>query len=86
MLGHCSTPLRGQGQFHYGKSTGTVSSTEFLKIFAYEFGAKSCLRMLKRLDSINKSTKTCSKCIKKIQDTEALSPSARGSSTVGSER
>ena len=85
MLGHCSTPPRGQGQFHYGNSAGTVSSTGFLKIFAYKFGTKNCLRVLQRLYIINKSTKTCSKCIKnaKTQDTAALPPSARGSSTMG---
>ena len=57
MLGHYSTPPRGQGQFHYGNSAGTVSSTGFLKIFAYEFGTKSCLSMLQRLYIINKCTK-----------------------------
>ena len=71
MLGHSSTPPRGQGQFHNGNSAGTVSSTGFLKIFAYEFGTKSCLRVLQRLNIINKSTKTCSKC-KKMQKSRAL--------------
>ena len=46
MLGHCSTPPRGQGQFHNGNFAGTVSSTGFLEIFAHEFGTKSCLRDL----------------------------------------
>ena len=47
MLGHSSTPPRGQGQFHNGNSAGTVSSTGFLKIFAYEFGTESCLSVAK---------------------------------------
>ena len=85
MLGHSSTPPRGQGQFHNGNSAGTVSSTGFLKIFAYEFGTKSCLRVLQRLNIINKSTKTCSKCIKmqKSRARQHFPPLARGSSTMG---
>ena len=45
----CSTPPRGQGQFHYGNSTGTVSSAEFGIVFVHEFGTKSCLRVLQNL-------------------------------------
>ena len=86
MLGHSSIPPRGQGQFHNGNFAGTVSSKGFLKIFAYEFGTKSCLRVLQRFNIINKSTKmwpknkiitfyaeNCNNCMKN---------SFRGSSTV----
>ena len=45
---------------HMKNSTGTVSSTGFLKTNAYEFGTKSCLRVLQlKTYIINKSTKTC---------------------------
>ena len=57
MLGHSSTPPRGQGQFYYGNSAGTVSSTGFLKIFVYEFVTKTCLRVLQRLSILKKVLK-----------------------------
>ena len=49
MPGHCSTAPRGQGQFHYGNSTGTASTSGPWKIFVLEFGTKSCLRVWKDL-------------------------------------
>ena len=37
---HCGTPPRGQGQFNFGNSTGTVLITGFAKMFVHEFGTK----------------------------------------------
>ena len=45
----CSTVPRGQGQFHYGNSTGTVSISGFWITFELEFGTKSCLRVFQNL-------------------------------------
>ena len=64
MLGWCMTAPRGQGQFQYGNSTGTVPRAGFGKMFDLEFYTKSCLRVLQRTNIIDKSIKTYCKCLK----------------------
>ena len=57
MLEHCSTAPRSQGLFQNGNSTGTVSSTGFLKTNILEFGTKSCLEIMQRFNAITKILK-----------------------------
>ena len=55
---HCGTPPRGQGQFNFGNSTGTVLITGFGKMFVHEFGSKRSLKVLRRIYFITKNAKT----------------------------